>query len=265
MKIFLSADIEGIAGIANWDEATRWKPDYPPFCEELMKEVGAACEGANNAGAKEIWIKDAHGVGRNLNFQGLPSNTRLIRAFSGHPFCMMQELDDTFDAALMIGYHSYASSEGNPLSHTLEDDVSYIKINGEYASEFLLGAYTASLVNVPVVFVSGDTELCRHVNDINSSIKTVGINQGVGSTVISLHPDVVADKLRQGVEAALKKELKDCMLPLPSHFEVEISFNQHTKAYKGSFYPGMKKISARELVFETGDFFEVLRMLNFVV
>lgn len=94
----------------NWDEATRWKPDYPPFLEEMMREVQSACEGANNAGAKEIWIKDAHGIGRNLSFNGLPVNTKLIRSFSGHPFCMMQELDSTFDAVLMIGYHSFAGS-----------------------------------------------------------------------------------------------------------------------------------------------------------
>ena len=168
MKIYISADIEGIAGIVNWDEATRWKPDYSPFCEELMKEVKAACEGANDAGAQEIWIKDAHGVGRNLNFGGLPINTKLIRAFSGHPFCMMQELNNSFDAVLMIGYHSYASSDGNPLSHTLETELSYLKINGELASYFLIKSCTASLVGVPVVFVSGVKGLCEHVNLIVS-------------------------------------------------------------------------------------------------
>lgn len=71
MKIYISADIEGITGIVDWDEATRWKPDYPPFSAEMLKEVQAACEGANDGGAEEIWIKDAHGVGRNLNFAGM--------------------------------------------------------------------------------------------------------------------------------------------------------------------------------------------------
>lgn len=117
----------------------------------MMREVQSACEGANNTGTKEIWIKDAHGIGRNLNFNGLPINTKLIRSFSGHLFCMMQELDNTFNAVLMIGYHSFAGSDGNPLSHTLKDTVAYIKINGELASEFLINTYTASYVNVPVV------------------------------------------------------------------------------------------------------------------
>ncbi len=265
MKIYISADIEGIAGIADWDEATRWKPDYPPFCEELMCEVISACEGANNAGAKEIWIKDAHGVGRNLSFTGLPSNTTLIRSFSGHPFSMMSELDNTFDAVVMVGYHSYAGSDGNPLSHTLEDDIACIKINGEFASEFLINSYTASLVGVPVVFVSGDTELCKNAYKINPNIKTVETNKGIGNSVISKHPDVINCNIKEGVNESLKTGFRKSILPLPKYFDVELSYNLHTKAYRASFYPGMKQVSPKNLEFKTNDYFEVLRMLSFVV
>lgn len=265
MKIYISADIEGVSGIVNWDEATRWKPDYVSYLEEMMREVQSACEGANNAGAKEIWIKDAHGIGRNLNFNGLPVNTKLIRSFSGHPFCMMQELDNTFNAVLMIGYHSFAGSDGNPLSHTLEDTVAYIKINGELASEFLINTYTASYVNVPVVFVSGDVQLCKHAERINPHIKTVELNKGVGDTVICLHPQIANDRIREGVESSLKVSFTQCLIPLPSVFDIEISFNSHTKAYKVSFYPGMRKLTSNTLNFKTTDYFEVLRMLSFVV
>lgn len=191
MKIFVSADIEGVTGIVHWDEATRWKPDYQPFNDELMNEVKAACEGANVAGAKEILITDGHGTGRNLNFSSLPTNVKIVRSWNGHPYGMMQEIDNSFDAALMIGYHSYGSSDQNPLSHTLCDDLSFIKINGEYASEFLINAYTASLVSVPVVFVSGDMGICESINKINPNIKTVGINKGIGDSVVSIHPNLV--------------------------------------------------------------------------
>lgn len=265
MKIYLSADIEGVVGICNWDEATRWKPDYPPFCEEMLKEVQAACEGANIAGAKEIWIKDAHGVGRNLNLNTLPMNTKLIRSFSGHPFSMMQELDNSFDAVLMIGYHSYAGSDQNPLSHTLETELSYIKINDEYASEFLINAYTASYVGVPVVFVSGDIGVCEHVNKINKNIETVGVNRGIGNSVISIHPQLAYDHIKSLVECSLKNDMSQCVIPLPDFFKIEISFLNHTKAYKGSFYPGIKKISSTNLIFKTSNYFDVLRMLSFVV
>ena len=265
MKIFISADIEGITGIVHWDEATRWKPDYPPFNDELMNEVKAACEGANQAGAKEILIADGHGVGRNLNFLNLPTNVKIVRSWSGHPYCMMQEIDNTFDAVLMIGYHSYGTSDQNPLSHTLCDNLTYIKINGEYASEFLINAYTAALVNVPVVFVSGDIGICECVNKLNPNIKTMGLNKGIGDSVISIHPNLAFTGIKQGVEDILKNDFSSCKIQLPKRFEVEISFQNHTKAYKSSFYPGIKRKSSTNLLFETDDYFEVLRMFIFVL
>jgi len=265
MKVFISADIEGITGIVHWDEATRWKPDYPPYNDELLNEVRAACEGANQAGAKEILIKDAHGVGRNLNFSNLPDNVKILRSFSGHPYGMMQEIDNTFDAVLMIGYHSYGSSDQNPLSHTLDDNLSYIKINGEYASEFLINGYTASLENVPIAFVSGDYGLCEHVKEINPNIETVGLSKGIGNSAIGIHPNVAFEKIKHGVENKLKNKNDNCKISLPEKFNVEISFLNHTKAYRSSFYPGMVKKSSTNLLFETNEYFEVLRMLAFVI
>jgi len=265
MKVFISVDMEGLTGIVHWDEVTRSKPDYPPFVDEMMNEVRAACEGANLAGAKEIWIKDAHASGRNMNFANLPDNVTIIRSFNGHPYCMMQEIDNSFDAALMIGYHSFGSSDENPLSHTLDDIYSFIKINGEYTSEFLINAYTAALVNVPVVFVSGDTGICEHVNKINSNIKTAGVKQGIGNSVISIHPKLAFDRIKQGVEDSLKGNTNLCRIRLPERFEVEISFLNHIKAYKASFYPGAKKISSTNILYEADDYFEVLRMFMFIL
>jgi D-amino peptidase len=230
-----------------------------------MNEVRAACEGANQAGTKEIWIKDAHASGRNLNFSSLPTNVKIVRSWSGHPYSMMEGLDNSFDAVLMIGYHSYGSSDQNPLSHTLEDNLSYIKINGEYASEFLFNAYTAALANVPVVFVSGDIGICESINKINSNIKTVGLNKGIGNSVISIHPKLAFDQIKQSVEEILKNDFGNCRIQLPKQFEVEISFLNHTEAYKKSFYPGIKKNSSTNLLFETDDYFEVLRMFSFVI
>jgi len=265
MKVYISVDMEGLTGISNWDEVNRTKPDYPPFVDEMMNEVRAACEGANQAGAKEIWVKDAHGGGRNMSFTNLPDNVTMIRAFNGHPYCMMSEIDNSFDAALMLGYHSFASSDGNPLSHTLDDYYSYIKINGEYASEFLINSYTAALADVPVVFVSGDTGLCEHVNKINPNIKTAGLKKGVGGSVISIHPKLAFDRIKKGVEDSLKGNINNCKIKLPGKFEVEVSFLNHVKAYKASFYPGAKKISSTTILYEADDYFEVLRMFMFTL
>lgn len=266
MKVYISADIEGVTGITNWDEAARTKPDYPKFAEQMAREVKAACEGALKAGADEIWIKDAHASGRNLDVIDFPENIKLIRAWSGHPFSMFQELDSSFDAVVMTGYHSYAGSSGNPLAHTMDDErIAFVKINDEWASEFLLGLYTASMVGVPVVFVSGDEELCKHVNLFNKNIKTVAVKKGVGNSVISMHPKAAADKIRGSVEEALKEDLNSYKVNLPEKFKVEVSYIHHMHAYRSSFYPGAKLISTNNVLFESNDYFEVLRALHFIL
>ena len=266
MKIYISADIEGVTGIAHWDETEKTKSDYQKFSKQMTDEVRAACEGAIKAGAKEIWIKDAHDTGRNISAADLPQNIKLVRGWSEHPFLMVQELDKSFDALLMIGYHSFGSSSSNPLSHTLSSStLNYIKLNGEYASEFLIHGYAAATMGVPVVFVSGDEGICREANKVNKNIKTVAVNKGVGNSVVSIHPKLAVEKIKEGVELILKGDIDECRIELPEHFKVKLSFRNHTKAFKASFYPGMKQISSTNVVFESHDYFEVLRMLLFAI
>lgn len=265
MKVYISADIEGITGVNHWDETNRTKADYPYFAQQMTAEVKAACTGANAAGAGDILIKDAHGSARNISILDLPENVRITRGWSRHPFMMMQELDSSFNAAMMIGYHSYSGSDANPLAHTMDDIVSYIKINGEYASEFLINAYTAALVDVPVVFVSGDEGLCEHVKKINKNITTLAVKKGSGDSTTSIHPSLAAKLTEEYVKEALKGDLSKCKIELPQTFKVEISYVNHQRAYKASFYPGMKQISPNTVVFETDDYFQVLCAILFVV
>lgn len=265
MKIYISADIEGVTGVAHWDETEKSKADFNEYAQQMTKEVLAACEGAIAAGAEDIWIKDAHDSARNIDIYKLPENSKLIREWSRHPFCMMQEIDETFDAAIMIGYHTAGSLSGNPLSHTLNNmKVNYIKINDEIASEFLINAYIASLVGVPVVFVSGDEELCDIVDKTNNNIKTVSVKKGVGNSIVSIHPKLAVEKIKSNVEEILKGDYKKCLVKLPNNFKVEISYSNHKYAYAASFYPGAKQIDTTTIVFEADNYFDVLRMLMFL-
>jgi len=266
MKIYISADIEGVTGITHWDETEKSKSDHREFAKQMTDEVKAACEGAIKAGAKEIWIKDAHDSGRNIMAAELPQSIRLVRGWSEHPFLMVQELDKSFDALLMIGYHSFGSSSSNPLSHTLSSSAfNYIKLNGEYASEFLIHGYAAATMGVPVVFISGDEGICKDAEKVNKNIKTVAVNKGVGNSVISIHPKLAVEKIKSSVESKLKEDIDKCKIKLPEHFKVKISYKKHADAFKASFYPGIKQISSTSLVFETDSYFEVLRMLLFVM
>lgn len=263
MKIFISADIEGVTGISHWDEASLHKPDFFVFQEQMTAEVAAACEGALAAGATEIWVKDGHGTGRNLLASRLPPPTRLIRGWSGHPYQMLQELDETFSAVLMIGYHAAAGATGNPLSHALTKGLAELRINGRHASEFLLNAYTAALLKVPVALVSGDQAVCDDVVAANASIRTVPVKVGVGDSTTSLHPSEATGQIREQVAHALRTDLTSCGLDLPEHFRVELRYKEHTDAYRNAFYPGAMLKDACAIVFETPDYFEVLRFLLF--
>ena len=180
MKIFISSDIEGISGSTIWDETIKNGDLYNEFAHQMTLETKAACDGANIAGAEEIMVKDAHDSGRNIEHRLLPKNVKLIRGWSGGPFSMVQELDYTYDALIFIGYHSSATKDTNPLSHTMITSLDYVKINGLIASEFLIHSYIAAYLNIPIVFLSGDKGLCEDVKGINKNIKTIAVKEGKG-------------------------------------------------------------------------------------
>lgn len=265
MKIYISADIEGVAGIVHWDETEKTKEDYKYFAEQMTREVEAACKGATNAGADEIWIKDAHETGRNLDPSKLTENIKLIRGWSGHPFSMVQELDESFDALMYIGYHSGGGTNFNPLAHTMNNStIDYIKLNGENCSEFLLHSYIAAYLGVPVAFLSGDKGLCSEVHKLNENIVTVAVNEGIGNSTVSIHPDVAISRIKEGVEKALRKDLDKCKIKLPSSFEIEIKYSTHAMAYRHSFYPNVKQIGPKTIILNSEDYFEILRGVLFL-
>lgn len=263
MKIFITADIEGITGAAHWDETDKKHADYAELREQMTAEVSAACEGALNAGASEVWVKDAHWTGRNILAAKLPRQVRLVREWSGHPFSMMQEIDETFHAALAIGYHSGASSGTSPLAHTMTGDITYVKINGQFTSEFMISAYTAGLVGVPMVFVSGDAGICKEAQVLIPSLHYVAVMQGVGNSTISIHPQLAVEQIRTEVETILKSDISKCRLPMPDHFLVEVRYRQHASAYRDSFFPGVAMTAPHTIRFETDNFFEVLQFFSF--
>jgi len=265
MKVYISADIEGVAGITHWDEATKTAPEYQEYREQMTREVVAACEGAFAAGATEILVKDAHWTGRNLISAELPDGVKLIRGWSGHPFSMVQELDESFHALVMVGYHAAAGSDTNPLAHTITLGVTSFKINGVRASEFLLNTYAAALVDVPAVFVSGDEGLCEEVAALNDRIETVAVSRGIGDSTISIAPSLAVERIRDGVTSALERDVSACKIQLPPQFRAEIRFRDHQRAYRASFYPGVTQLDPHTISFETADYFELLRMKSFTI
>lgn len=266
LKVFISADIEGVAGIANWTEARRSSPDYDYFARQMTGEVAAACEGANMAGARDILVKDAHGLGRNIDPSKLPENVRLIRGWSGHPYKMLQGLDKSFHAVGFIGYHSHGGSDTNPLAHTINSSViDYIKMNGQYLSEFSLHAYIASYLGVPVAFLSGDKGICSHGKELNENITTIETLEGCGDSTISIHPNKSKKIIKDRVKKSLENNLSNNHLKLPKEFTLEIKYKSHGDSYRNSFYPGAIHQPPSSILFKTDDFFEIIRITSFVI
>lgn len=265
MKIFISADIEGVCGVTAWDETETDKGSYAQFQKQMTREVCAACEGALAGGATEIYVRDAHHSARNLVAEDLPKQVKLVRGWSRHPYMMMQELDSSFDAAMMIGYHSLAGGDGNPLSHTMTTRVSEITINGMQLSEFLINSYTAWLEGVPVIFLSGDEQICALAKEQISAIETVAVKSGSGASTVSLHPLTALEKIEEGAKRAMRGDIAACRKQLPQTFEATMTYVSHQDAYKASFFPGARRISSRSIAFDADDYFEVLRMLLFTL
>jgi len=265
MKVFISADMEGITGTTTWEECDNKSPFYARFAEQMTREVLAAIEGATAAGATEIVVKDAHNSATNIDITQLPEHVTLIKSWSGHPYSMVDGIDASFDAVLFVGYHSAAGVLGNPLSHTMTGNPWTIKINGTYASEFMIYSYAAALEGVPTVFVSGDKNLCDAALLLHPGISAVSVKDGFGGTTINVSPKLAVKQIKKQSETALKGDLKAMIISLPKHYSVEITYKEHAYAMRKSFYPGVERVGTHTLKFETDNYFEVLRLIAFVL
>ena len=264
VKVYISADIEGIAGTYHWDETEKRCREYEEFRDQMTAEVAAACRGASAGGARELWVKDAHDTGRNIIHSELPESAVLLRGWSGHPFQMIEGLDDTFSALIMIGYHSGSDSARSPLSHTGSRKISSIKINGASASEMMVYGYAAATVGVPLVFLSGDSGICEESEKINPGMTTLAVKEGRGNSVATMHPKKAVEEIESGVKNALQGNRGKLLLSLPEKFVVELTYREHVQAYRASFFPGVRALSSNSISFETNDYFEVLKMLLYL-
>jgi len=264
-KLFISADLEGTAGVTHWDETEHGKLLYPHFARQMTREVAAACEAAIAAGYDDVLVKDAHDSGRNIDPSQLPEQARIFRAWSRHPYSMMFGLDDSFEGVVFTGYHSAAGTNVSPLAHTMNRQNNWVKINGQIAAELMINSLTAAYVGVPVFCVCGDRGLCEWIQSVNPNIETVAVSEGTGNGSLSIHPDLAVKRIRAAVEKAVQKDAKDCMFPLPEHFHVEINFREHYRAYDGGFYPGTTQVDEKTVAYDSDDWMDCLKFFHWVL
>lgn len=267
MKVFISADIEGIADLASFTEAGNDNPQlYTRGMIQMSKEVGAVCRGALSAGADFVAVKDAHGYGLNIMHEYLPEPVTLIRGEVKNPYSMVGGINKSYDAVMFVGYHDAAGQNGNPMAHTISSrNIREITVNGATASEMTLFSYAAAYLGIPTVFVSGDAGICDKATLANPKIVTCCTKVGIGGAVASLHPAVVERMLEDAAKRALSEGHGGPLSPLPPEFRVTVAYQKHFDAEHASYYPGAYKTDAHTVEFKHNDYYEVLRFFHFVL
>jgi len=264
MKVFISADIEGIATTNRWEDTRFAEKDYPYHAGQMTREVLAAIEGATEAGATEILLRDAHGRGTNIDITCLPDHVKVIRGWEGHPYMMVQGIDSSFDAVMFVGYHCAAGVIGNPMSHSMTLRTQKVLVNGQPLSEFMLYSWCAAAEGVPAVFLSGDKAICQQGQDLYPWLVTTAVKEGVGSSTISVAPDKAVAMIREGACRALKTDLSGCKIHIPEHFSVRLTYKEHTVASEMSYFPGAFRVDSHTVGLEEDSVFELARKLKFM-
>jgi len=259
LKVFISVDMEGITGVVNGDDASRTGKDYDYFRQTMTREANAAIEGALAAGATDIVVRDSHGTALNLLPEMLNRNSRLLRDWSEGPMYMMEGIDESYDAAVFVGYHARAGTTNAVLDHTSSGDVTNVSINGISMPETGYNALMAGAVGVPVVFVAGDKAVCDQAKEILGNVETVAVKEGIGAAALNLHPEVARERIRAGVEHALRNlgDYKPYRLRPP--YKLQLTLKTEQNIYRAALYPGARRTGDWEVTYESDDVMEIIR------
>lgn len=260
LKVFISVDMEGITGVVNGDDASRGGKDYDYFRQTMTREANAAIEGALAAGATEIIVRDSHGSALNLLPEMLNRNSKLLRDWSEGPMYMMEGIDESYDAAIYVGYHARAGTPNGVLDHTSSGNVTDVKINGISMPETGYNALMAGYYGVPVVFVAGDQAVCDQAEELLGNIETVAVKEGIGAAALNLHPEVAREQIREGVERALRNLDDYEPYRLEPPYTLQLTLKTEQNIYRAAaLYPGARRTGDWELTYEADDVMEIIR------
>jgi D-amino peptidase len=247
VKVFISSDMEGTAGVVDWSQCQQGQPEYEYYRTLLQDEVNAAIEGATTAGADEFLVNDSHSTMQNLRPAGLAGNARYL---SGRhkPMYMMQGLDDTFDAVFFVSYHG-SMSRSAPLSHTYNPRaIAEVSLNGSVVGESGINALAALGHGVPIVLVTGDDVTAAEAATVSPGIHAAVVKTAVSRFAAdSLHPAVACDLIRTQSQTAIA-ELATADPPaidLPA--TLTVTFRNADLAEMASWIGGVRRTGPTEV------------------
>ena len=226
MKVWISCDMEGVAGVVDWDQCRPGSPGYALGCALLQDEVNAAIEGAMSAGATEIVVNDSHGRMANLDPRLIAGGASYL---SGRhkPMYMMEGLDDSFDAVFLVGYHGSISGRPSTLSHTYNPEVfAGVRVNGAYVGESGINALVMAHYGTPVALVSGDRVTAQETAPFAPDAVSVITKESITrSAALNLHPAESVRRIRAGAADAVRRvaagKLQPPAIDRPARLDIE--------------------------------------------
>lgn len=257
MKIYVSADMEGTAGVCSWDQvdARNYTPDYFIYQKIMTAEVCAAIDGARKAGAREFTINDSHGPMRNLLLDELPENARVIFG-NRKPFSMNEGLNGEFDGVFFTGYHGAIGEANATLCHTYTPSVIYdVRLNGTRCSEATLNAALAGHCGVPVLLITGDRATIESAKAQMPWITGVIVKESIGNYAVdSLSPQAAQDAIREGAAQAIHA-IKDARPFVPdTPIALEIDLAKVEQADWVALIPHFERTGPRTVRFTSDDY-----------
>ena len=246
MKVYLSTDMEGTAGIVDWAQCVGDGPEAAAGRELLLAEVNAAIDGALAAGATEIVVNDSHSVMRNLAPEQLHGRATYISG-SHKPLYMMEGLDSSFDAIFFVSYHGSMGGDPAVLSHTYNPRaVAEVRLNGQVVGESGVNALVAAHYGVPVVLVTGDQTACAETVAVVPRVQTAVVKESITRfAASSLHPQMARELIRAAATRALEG-LADAPAPdVPSPSTLEVTWRTADMAEMATWIRGVERTSTR--------------------
>jgi D-amino peptidase len=253
MRLYISCDMEGVAGVTSWHQvdARTPHPEYSTFRRYYTQEVRAAIEGAREAGAGEVLINDSHGPMHNLLFDELPADVRVIFG-NRKPHSMAQEADGGFDGAFFIGYHGAIGDVNAVLCHTYSPQVIHdVRINGTRCSEATLNAGLLGYFGVPLLLASGDRTT---IEGIRAQMPWVGgaiVKESIGAFAANtLSPHAAQALIRTAARDAVAhaSDAKPYTFTPPIVLDVELT--TAAQADLAETIPGFERTGGRSVRFQ---------------
>lgn len=265
-KLYISADMEGLAGVVTGEQLGPGGFEYERFREFMTQEVLAAIRGARAAGVGEIVISDSHGNGQNLLLELLPDDVTVVRSWP-RPLMMMEGLDSTFMGAVLIGYHAGTTNPDGVRAHTLSSaNLADVRVNGRSVPEAGLSAAIAGEFGVPVLVVTGDDAAVAEAQTLLGRVETVVVKWNYGfHSARTLTPAAAARLIEERVAAAVRRRAEFRPWRLERPVTLDVRFKSYRPSQLLAYLPQVERTDAHSIRFIGRDMLEVSRFLEFLL